>query len=55
MNRSEKIKDNSSIDRVDEYIEEYITVYVVISAMTFSLKLKRADLLRDISLRTHLG
>jgi len=53
VNRREKTKGSPSTECVDEHIEEYITVYTAIPAMTIPLKLKRADLLRDIPLRTH--
>jgi len=54
VNRREKTKGSPSTECVDEHIEEYITVYTAIPAMTIPLKLKRADLLRDIPLQTHL-
>ena len=47
MDRSRKAKYNRSEDRVDKRIEDYITVYAAIPAMTIPLRVKRAELLQN--------
>lgn len=44
VDRSKKAKDSRSTGRVDEHIENYITLYAAIPAMTIPLRVKQADL-----------